>query len=203
MVNLMQRSDLKIDVRDDDGAMKHVTGKSDAEGESSSWYAHGTSKRMVAQESEFDSDSNEDSDEGTQPVGPVEGESEFGDTELESLVMLEGPQQILHLTLQNQADDFMKEEITDVDDYADWIQWPADGEQRKQNLSEATNTIGEFVLLQIQQMEIIDSSGNVKERIIDDRNEDTRTSGLNLEAQLRRREGYSLSDVVGNQSGLV
>jgi hypothetical protein len=32
--------------------------------------------------------------------------------------MLEGPQQILQLTLQNQADDFMKEDITDADDYA-------------------------------------------------------------------------------------
>ncbi|CAK9882287.1 unnamed protein product [Sphagnum jensenii] len=149
MVNLMQRSDSKTDVRDNDGAMKRATGKSDAEGGSSSWYAHGTSKRMVAHESESDYDSNEDSDEGTQP-----------------------------------------------------IQWAVDGEQRKQNLSEAANTTGESVLLQIQQMEITVSSSNVKERIIDDRKEDTRTSGLNLEAQLRRREGYSLSDVVGNQSGL-
>jgi len=41
--------------------------------------------------------------------------------------MMEGPQQILQLTLQHQADDFMKEEITDADDYADWIQWAADG----------------------------------------------------------------------------
>jgi hypothetical protein len=41
--------------------------------------------------------------------------------------MMEGPQQILQLTLQHQADDFMKEEITDADDYANWIQWAADG----------------------------------------------------------------------------
>jgi len=46
---------------------------------------------MIAQESESDSDSNEDSIEGTQPVSPVDGESEFGDTELEDLVVLEGP----------------------------------------------------------------------------------------------------------------
>jgi hypothetical protein len=32
---------------------------------------------------------------------------------------MEGPQQILQLILQDQADDFMKEEITDFDDYAD------------------------------------------------------------------------------------
>jgi hypothetical protein len=68
----------------------------------------------------------------------------------------------------------MKEDITDADDYADWIQWAIDEEQRKQNLSEATNAAGEFVLLQIQQMEITDSGGNVKEQIIDNRREDTR-----------------------------
>ncbi|CAK9235293.1 unnamed protein product [Sphagnum troendelagicum] len=60
-----------------------------------------------------------DADGAAQLEGQVEGESEFGDTELEKLVMLEGPQQILQLTLQNQADEFMKEEITDADDYAD------------------------------------------------------------------------------------
>jgi hypothetical protein len=119
MVNLIQRLDLKIDVRDDDDAMKRATGKSDVEDGSSSWYAHGTGQRMVAQESESESDSNEDSDEGSQSEIPVEGESEFGDIKLENLVMLEGPQQILQLTLQNQADDFMKEEITDADDDAD------------------------------------------------------------------------------------
>jgi len=53
-----------------------------------------------AQESESDSDSNEDSNEGTQSVGLVDAEFEFGDTELEDLVMLEGPQQILQLTLE-------------------------------------------------------------------------------------------------------
>ncbi len=44
---------------------------------------------------------------------------EFGDTEFEELVKKEGPQQILQLTMQTNADDFMKEELTDVDDYAD------------------------------------------------------------------------------------
>jgi len=62
-------------------------------------------------------------------VGPVDGESEFKDTELEDLVMLEGPLQILQLTLEKQAGDFMKEEITDADDYADWIQWATNAEQ--------------------------------------------------------------------------
>jgi hypothetical protein len=30
--------------------------------------------------------------------------------------------------LERQAGDFMKEEIIDADDYADWIQWVVDAE---------------------------------------------------------------------------
>jgi hypothetical protein len=129
---------------------------------------------MIAQESESDSDSNKDSNERTQLVGPVDGESEFGDIELEDLVMLEGPQQILQLTLEKQADDFMKEEIIDADDYADWIQWVVDVEQGKQTLPEATSAAKVFVILQVQQMDIADSSSNIKERIVDNRKEDSR-----------------------------
>jgi len=119
MVNLMQRLDSKTDVYDGDSAMKRAIGKLNTEDGSSSWYAHGIGQRMIAHESESESDSSENSNEGSRPGIQVEGESEFGDTELENLVMIEGPQQILQLTLQNQVDDFMKEEITDADDYAD------------------------------------------------------------------------------------
>jgi hypothetical protein len=40
---------------------------------------------------------------------------EFGDTEFEELVKKEGPRQILQLTMQTNADDFMKEELTDAE----------------------------------------------------------------------------------------
>ncbi len=40
----------------------------------------------------------------------------------------EGPQEILQLIIQEQADDIMKEEVTDSDNYADWIQWVSDAE---------------------------------------------------------------------------
>jgi len=43
----------------------------------------------------------------------------------------------------------LKEEITDAEDYADWIQWAAEEEQRMQSLSEAAIATEEFVLLQI------------------------------------------------------
>jgi len=107
-------------------------------------------------------------------VGPDGGVSEFGDTEFEDLVKKEGPQQILQLIMQNKADDLLKEELTDADDYADWIQWAANEEQRMQSLSEAVNAGEESVLLQIQQMEIADLSGCVKELIMKNPKEDTR-----------------------------
>jgi hypothetical protein len=114
------------------------------------------SEQIAELESESDSSSSEDSDEGNQAVGTTEEESKFGNTELENLVLSEGPQQILQLMLQDKAADFMKEEVTNNDDYADWIQWAADAEQRKQKPLEARNAGQEFVLLQIQQMEVVD-----------------------------------------------
>jgi predicted aspartyl protease len=119
VVNLVQRSDSGVDVRGEDGCVKRTSERSSAEDLSSSWCADGINRQMSAQESELESDSSEDADRAAQLEGQVEGESKFGDTELEKLVMLEGPKQILQLTLQNQADEFMKEEITNADDYAD------------------------------------------------------------------------------------
>ncbi|CAM6070658.1 unnamed protein product [Sphagnum tenellum] len=49
----------------------------------------------------------------------------------------------------------MKEEITDADDYADWIRWVIDVEQGKQALLEAANGAKMSVLLQVQQMDIM------------------------------------------------
>jgi hypothetical protein len=72
-------------------------------------------------EYESDSDSDEGSNDESQMVGVSEGESKFGNTELEELVLAKGPRQILQLTLQDKAAEFMKEEVTDGDDYVDWI----------------------------------------------------------------------------------
>jgi hypothetical protein len=85
-------------------------------------------------------------------VEPIDEESEFGNTELEELVLKEGPQQILQPTLQNQADDFMREEISDSDDYADWIQWVSDAEKGKQINKEAARCAEVHALLQIHQV---------------------------------------------------
>ncbi|CAM6074071.1 unnamed protein product [Sphagnum tenellum] len=82
---------------------------------------------------EFESDTKTDSDskEELQSVEAMDEESELADLGLEELVLKEGPQQILQLTLQDQTDGFMREEISDSDDYADWIQWVSDAEDGK------------------------------------------------------------------------
>jgi len=77
MVNLMQRSNSKTNVRDDVNALRYAPGNLDAVDGLSSLWEHGTNEQMIAHEYESDSDSNEDYNEGTQPVGPVDGESEF------------------------------------------------------------------------------------------------------------------------------
>jgi len=64
-------------------------------------------------------------------VEQIEEASEFGNTEFEELVLQEGPEQILQLTLQDQTDEFMKEKISESDDYGDWIQWVSDEEERR------------------------------------------------------------------------
>ncbi|CAK9220815.1 unnamed protein product [Sphagnum troendelagicum] len=59
----------------------------------------------------------------------------------------------------------MKEEITDADNYADWIKWVADAEQGRHAVSGATNGAEMSVLLQVQQMDIVDSHNSLKERM--------------------------------------
>jgi hypothetical protein len=49
------------------------------------------SEQIVELESKSDSGSSEDSDEENQAVGTIEEESEFGNTELENLVLSKGP----------------------------------------------------------------------------------------------------------------
>jgi len=119
----------------------------------------------VILEVDSDSDSSESSDERTLLVGSDEGMSEFVDAKFEDLVNKEGPLQILQLTIQNETDNLLREEITDGDDYGDWIRWAAKEERRMQSLAEAASAAEESVLLQIQQMDIADCSDDVEERI--------------------------------------
>ncbi|CAN5950576.1 unnamed protein product [Sphagnum jensenii] len=109
-------------------------------------------QRMDVRTSDSSSDASEDLEDERRMFEPVCVESEFEDTELEQLVLQEGPEQILQLTLQEQVDHLIKEEIWESDDYADWIEWVADEEKKRQALSGLANSEVP-TLLQIQQLD--------------------------------------------------
>lgn len=88
-------------------------------------------QQMDVRMSDLSSDTSEDSKKERQLLEPVCDGSEFEDTELEELVLQEGPQQILQLTLQKQVDHLMREETWEFDDYADWIKWVVDEEKKR------------------------------------------------------------------------
>ncbi len=84
-----------------------------------------------------------------EPLRQNDHEDEFGNNGMEKLIASEGSPGILQLTLQEQADNFMNEEITDADDYADWLRWVADAEQGRRTRRESTpDTVATLVLQQ-------------------------------------------------------
>ncbi len=99
-------------------------------------------------ETASDTDTEEDNAEEARTMKQLDVASEFGDTEFEELVLKEGPAQILQLTLQDRTDEFMKEEISDSDDYADWIQWVSDAEKRRMYSREAEKLVEVPTVLQ-------------------------------------------------------
>jgi hypothetical protein len=109
-------------------------------------------QRMAVQTSDSNSDTSEGSEDECQVFKSDCVETKFKDTELEQLIQQEGPEQILQLTLQEQADRLMEEEIWESDDYADWIEWVADEEKKRQALSGLANPKVP-TLLQIQQVD--------------------------------------------------
>ncbi|CAM6077938.1 unnamed protein product [Sphagnum tenellum] len=82
-------------------------------------YDRAQEQRVDVRTSDSSSDASEDLEDERRMFKPVCVESEFEDTKLEQLVLQEGPEQILQLTLQEQADHLIKEEIWESDDYAD------------------------------------------------------------------------------------
>jgi hypothetical protein len=121
-------------------------------------------RRPDERSSDSDSEASENSEGEPQSCEAIGDGTDFGDTELEQLVTREGPQQILQLTLQEQANCLMKEEIGESDDYADWIKWVADEEQRKQ-LTSGVVDVKATALLQVQQLNDVVSCENRENQI--------------------------------------
>ncbi len=101
-------------------------------------------------------DGSEHGESVSNPLRQIDHEDEFGDNELEKLVTSKGPPEILQLILQEQADGFMNEEVTDADDYADWMRWVADAEQSRRAMCESTPNVA--VTLMLQQPGLRDTS---------------------------------------------
>jgi len=78
----------------------------------------------------------------------------------------------------------MREEIADVDDYADWIRWAADGENRRMDPSESTNATGGSVVLQVLQEESTATIDSNRERITDDRKSSERWEDISQKLRI-------------------
>jgi len=92
---------------------------------------------VYTSDSDDDIDSNGYYDSESNQLKQIDCEDEFEDVDLEELVNSEGPQEMLRLMLQEQGDEFMAEEVTDSDDYADWIRWASDAEQSRHAMYES------------------------------------------------------------------
>jgi predicted aspartyl protease len=101
-------------------------------------------------------DGSEHGESVSNPLRQIDHEDEFGDNELEKLVTSEGPLEILQLILQEQADGFMNEKVTNVDDYANWMRWVADAEQSRRAMCESIPDA--VVTLMLQQPGLRDTS---------------------------------------------
>ncbi|CAM6021182.1 unnamed protein product [Sphagnum balticum] len=97
---------------------------------------------------EFHTDGSEHCEWDSHQLKQIVCEDEFKDIELEDLVKSEGPQEILQVILWEQVDGFMEEEITDADDYADWLRWVFDTEQSGQARYESRHDAAIPLLLQ-------------------------------------------------------
>ncbi len=165
MVNMLQRMNSEILGRDVAVALeaKPLNGDLDVDFGKLSLGDPILTEQTDTMVSDLDTDTAEDCEGGHQLIEPIDDEPEFGNTGLENLVLVEGPQQILQLILQKQVDDFMEEEIADADDYADWIKWVSDAEKGKQAIFETANRAKVPVLIQIHQTNRSNSHNNCKE----------------------------------------
>jgi len=103
---------------------------------------------VYASDSDDNTDSNEYYDSESYQLKQIHCEDEFKDADLEELVNSERSQEMMRPMLQEQGDEFMAEEVTDLDDYADWIRWASDVEQSRQVVHESIQDLPIPLLLQ-------------------------------------------------------
>jgi hypothetical protein len=157
MVNLLQRINSETLMRESTTIWQNTSTSDDPDWVADQDYTN-VIKEDAASTSDSDtsSDGSEHGDSVSNSVQQVDYEDEFGDDGLEKLVKSEGSPEILQLILQEQADDFMNEELTTADDYADWMKWVADVEQSRRAMCECTPYA--VVTLMLQQPNLRDTS---------------------------------------------
>jgi len=69
----------------------------------------------------------------------------------------------------------MEKEITNVDDYVDWIMWVSDAEERKHAIFEFTSCAKVLILLQVHQTNSSGSHNDCNEQLTLSNNEDVST----------------------------
>ncbi|CAK9225794.1 unnamed protein product [Sphagnum troendelagicum] len=122
MVNLLQRVNSEALIREATTTWQSASARNNPDWMKDQDHAIATQEN-VASSSDSDTcmDSSEYGEAGSSPDKRVDYEDKFGEDGLEKLVKSKGPPEILQLILQKQADDFMNEEISGGDDYADWM----------------------------------------------------------------------------------
>ncbi len=124
----------------------------------------------ISSDSDMGTEGNEHGEVFVDLMKQFEYEDEFGEDELAKLIEAKGPPEILQLILQEQADDFMHEEITEGDDYADWIRWVADAEQSMRD----ERTPKDIVTLVSQQHRSTDTASvSTLQQVIPTRNDES------------------------------
>jgi predicted aspartyl protease len=92
MVNLIQKSDSVVGSCNENCKEEGTPREPEIMDEASYLCQHSSGGQIAELESETDSGSSEDFDGESQTMGAIEEESEFGNTELDELVLTEGPQ---------------------------------------------------------------------------------------------------------------
>jgi predicted aspartyl protease len=102
MVNLLQKMSPKTLEHDVAVTLKSASSETlEVDLGKMSLYDSVVNKQADVPVSESDTDADDDGEEGLQSMELIDEESEFGNTELEELVLKEGPQQILQLMLRD------------------------------------------------------------------------------------------------------
>jgi len=151
MVNLLQRMNVGTMGRGTATFWKDAPANQggDVESNQDRKTVEGGDDASVSDSSDGESDEDEFHDSESNPLEQSNSEDEFVDAEFEELFNSEGLQGMLQLMLQEQTNKIMTKEISNGDDYANWIKWASNAEESRLSVRESTRNV--FGLVRLQQ----------------------------------------------------